>query len=181
MGWCRVCSTSRYEKAYCWWYIICLWVHMLQVQQNKIEYKAFYWGQSSQCKRVPTIQWIWIFMEAQVYIIKQNILFQNNQSAVKMENNEKTFCTSNSRHINIWYFLVKEWIDKSNMPIAYCSTDHMLAGFYTKALQGYLSVRFHKVIMGWKHIDTLQMVQPSTKEFVGYLDDINSIKKGKKK
>ena len=53
------------------------------------------------------------------------------------------------------------------MSITYYITDHMLAGFYnTKALQGALFVKFREVIVGWKHVDTLQLVPPSTKERV---------------
>ena len=45
----------------------------------------------------------------------------------------------------------------------------MLADFFTKALQGALFAKFCDVIMGWKHVDTLQMGPPSTKDHVGNL------------
>ena len=47
----------------------------------------------------------------------------------------------------------------------------MLADFFTKALQGASFIKFREVIMGWKHIDTLQMGPPSTKERVGNMDE----------
>ena len=93
--------------------------------------------------------WICLFMAAQGYDIKNNILFQDNQSAIKMEKNGKTSCTGNSRHINIQYFFVKDQVDSNNMSIAYCSTEHMLADFFTKYLQGSLFVEFCEVIVGW--------------------------------
>ena len=43
----------------------------------------------------------------------------------------------------------------------------MLTDFLTKALQGALFSKFHDVIMGWKHVDTLHMGPPLTKERVG--------------
>ena len=43
----------------------------------------------------------------------------------------------------------------------------MLADYFTKYLQGALFPKFHNVIMGWKHVDILQMGPPSTKERVG--------------
>ena len=49
------------------------------------------------------------------------------------------------------------------MPIAYCSTEHMLTYFLTEALQGALFVKFRDIMIGWKHVDTLQMVPLSTK------------------
>ena len=35
---------------------------------------------------------------------------------------------------------------------------------FTKALQGALFSKFYDMIMGWKHIETLQILSPSTKE-----------------
>ena len=43
----------------------------------------------------------------------------------------------------------------------------MLADFFTESLQGSLHAEFCEVIMGWKHVDTLQMGQSSTDERVG--------------
>ena len=48
----------------------------------------------------------------------------------------------------------------------------MLADFFTKALQGASFVKFHELIMGWKHIDILQMVPPSIKDHVGNVDEV---------
>ena len=40
----------------------------------------------------------------------------------------------------------------------------MLVDFSTKALQGAIFAKFCDVIIGWKHVDTLQMGPTSTKE-----------------
>ena len=45
--------------------------------------------------------WIYLFMGAQGYDIKQKILFQDNQSAINMEKNRKKLFTGKSRHIDI--------------------------------------------------------------------------------
>ena len=73
-------------------------------------------------------------MGAQGYDIKKNILFRDNQSAIKMEKNGKKSCTGKSRHIGIHYFFDKYMFESNKMSIAYCSTEHMLADFFTKAL-----------------------------------------------
>ena len=52
------------------------------------------------------------------------------------------------------------------MSIAYFITEHMLAYVFTKALQGALFAKFCDRIMGWKHVDTLQMGPSSTMERV---------------
>ena len=48
--------------------------------------------------------------------------------------------------------------------------------FFTKFLQGYLFVKFLEVIMGWEHVDNLQMVPPSTKEPVVNVVEVQSSK-----
>ena len=46
---------------------------------------------------LPYSIWICLFMGAQGYDIKKNILFQDDQIAVKVEENGKKSCTGNSR------------------------------------------------------------------------------------
>ena len=46
-----------------------------------------------------------------------------------MEKKGKKSCTGNSKHIDISYFFSKDSIERKKMPIAYYSTEHMLAYF----------------------------------------------------
>ena len=43
----------------------------------------------------------------------------------------------------------------------------MLADYFTKPFQGRLFHMFREVIMGWKHISTLQQISVPSKERVG--------------
>ena len=48
----------------------------------------------------------WInFLGAQGYKVTNNVIYQDNQSAIRMEKNGRNSCTGNSRHIDIRYFL----------------------------------------------------------------------------
>ena len=108
-------------------------------------------------------------MNEQGYNMKENILYQDNQSAIKMEKNGRNSCTGNSRHIHIRYFFVKDRVDKGEVKIEYCPTEEMLADFYTKPLQGSLFRKFRDVIMGYKHISSLKSkpIDNKLKERVG--------------
>ena len=75
---------------------------------------------------------IFLFMGAQWYDIKQENLFQDNQSAIKMKKNGNKSCTGNSRHIDICYFFAKDRFESKKMSISYCSTERMLAYFLLK-------------------------------------------------
>ena len=75
-----------------------------------------------------------------------------------MEVNGRTSCTGHSRHINIRYFFVKDRVDSGEVQIMYCPTGRMLAGYFTKPLQGNLFKKFRAVIMGWEDISTSDAV-----------------------
>ena len=78
-------------------------------------------------------------------------------------------------------FFVKDRNDSNNTTITYCSTEHMLKDLFMKYFQRSLFMKFHDVIMGWKHIYTLQMGPPSIKDHVGNEDEVlSSIKSTKK-
>ena len=96
-----------------------------------------------------------IFLEAQGYVIKKNIIFQYNQSTISKENNGRDSCTGNSRHINIRHFLVKDRVDKGSIEVKYFSTHLMIYDYFTKLLQGKMFKIFCDLIMGYFHINDL--------------------------
>ena len=56
---------------------------------------------------IPYNLWAIMFLEAQGYKLRDNVLFQDNQSSRLIEKNGRNSCTGNSRHINVRYFLSK--------------------------------------------------------------------------
>ena len=58
-----------------------------------------------------------MFMGTKGYVIKNNVIYQDNQIAICIENNEQNSCTGKSRHIHIRYFFVKDRIDKGEMRV----------------------------------------------------------------
>ena len=85
---------------------------------------------------LPYDLWQVNFFREQGYEIRNNIIYQDNESAIKMEVNGRNSCTGNSRHVDIKYFWVKDRVDKKEVEIKYCPTTLMLADYYTKPLQG---------------------------------------------
>ena len=104
---------------------------------------------------VPYTIWLTNFMKSQGYEFNNNNLYQDNQSAIRMETNGRNSCTGNSRHIDIRYFFVKDRVDKGELNIKYCPTHMMLADYFTKPLQGSLFRKFRDVIMGIDDISSL--------------------------
>ena len=99
--------------------------------------------------------------------MSKSILFQDNESAMKMENNERDSCTGQSRHINIRYFFSKDQVNKGELKIEYYPTKLMITDYITKPLQGQQFEMFRYLIMEWKSIkDILSNICNSVKEHV---------------
>ena len=90
------------------------------------------------------IIWTRLFIEAQGYVIKDNVVYQDNQSAILLENNGKRSSSKKTRHIEIRYFFVTDNIRRKQMRVEYCPTDDMRADFMTKPLQGSAFRKFRK-------------------------------------
>ncbi len=54
------------------------------------------------------------------------------------------------------YFWIKDRLESEGIKVKYCPTEKMLADFFTKPLQGQLFRKFRDVVLGYKHIDTLE-------------------------
>ena len=70
-----------------------------------------------------------IFLEAQGYIFKVNVIYQYNQLDKKMQKNRRNLCTGNYRHVDIRYLFGKDRVDKGDFNIQYCWTEIVLADF----------------------------------------------------
>ena len=104
---------------------------------------------------VPYNIWILNFLSAQGYEMKDNLVYQDNKSAIKMERNWRMSCTGNSRHIHIRYFFVKDRIEKGEFRVEYCPTYLMIADYFTKPLAGVMFRELRKAIMGYIYIQYL--------------------------
>jgi hypothetical protein len=93
------------------------------------------------------ILWAAQFLEHQGYPIKQNILYQDNRSAMLLESNGRKSAGKRSRHLNIRFFFVTNLKEKKEISIQYCPTDDMIADYMTKPLHGEKFRKFRQQIM----------------------------------
>ena len=77
-------------------------------------------------------------------------MYQDNQSAILLENNGRASSSRRTKHLNIRYFFITDRIKKGELKIEYCPTDDMVADFFTKPLQGKKFIQFRKIIMNLK-------------------------------
>jgi len=96
---------------------------------------------------LPQILWTQYFLEAQGYTSKDTIIYQDNKSAILLENNGKASSSKRTRHINIRYYFVTDRIANGDVHVFYCPTKQMIADFFTKPLQGSAFTEFRDFIM----------------------------------
>ena len=76
--------------------------------------------------------WTKLFLEALGYVIKKNIIYQDNKSAILLETNGKQSAGKRNRALNIRYFFITDQVEKGNAAVEYCNTGEMIGDFHTK-------------------------------------------------
>lgn len=72
---------------------------------------------------LPQVLWTKNFVEAQGCDLGTPTVYQDNQSAIKLETNGIASSGKRTRHINIRYFFVAEKVASNEVAISYCHTD----------------------------------------------------------
>jgi hypothetical protein len=97
---------------------------------------------------IPQILWARLFMKSQGMEVTDNILYQDNKSAMLLETNGRASSSKRTKHINIRYYYVADRVAKGDLRVVWCPTDKMIANFLTKPLQGKAFVEFRDLLMG---------------------------------
>ena len=96
---------------------------------------------------MPQILWTNYFLVEQGYNIRDTIIYQDNKSAILLEKNGRLSSSKRTKHIKARYFFVKDYQARKEVKIKHCTTDNMIADFFTKPLQGDKFRKFRKEIM----------------------------------
>ena len=104
------------------------------------------------------VLWTRCFLEGQGYNINDCIIYQDNKSAILLEQNGRASSSKRTRHINIRYYFVTDWINCGEIKLKSCPTAEMLGDYFTKPLQGALFNKFRDRVLNIQ-------VDPSTVPF----------------
>jgi hypothetical protein len=114
---------------------------------------------------MPLVIWTRNFLEAQGFNVRDNVVFQDNQSAILLEKNGKMSSGRRTRHLDIRYFFVTDRIKQGDLRIDYCPTGDMVADFFTKPLQGSKFRKLRQMILNLPD-DTKMMNAAASQECV---------------
>jgi len=85
---------------------------------------------------VSKILWTKKFLKYQGFEAKYNIVFRDNTSAMKLEENGRMSAGKRTRHFDIKYFYITDLIKRKELEIKYCPTNSIWADYMTKPLVG---------------------------------------------
>ena len=87
------------------------------------------------------------FLECQGFKVKLNIIFQDNTSTMKLQNNGKISSGKRTRHFDIKLFYITDLISRDEVTVRYCPTDDMIADYMSKPVMGTKFKVFRDLIM----------------------------------
>jgi hypothetical protein len=79
-------------------------------------------------------------MEAQGFRINRTVVFRDNLSTMKLEENGKAGSGKRTRHFDIKYFCMTVLIRKGEIQFEFCPSEDMIADYMTKSITG---AKFH--------------------------------------
>ena len=96
---------------------------------------------------MPQILWTRYFQESQGHKVHDSVLYQDNQSDMYLENNNRGSSSIRTSHINIGYLFIMNRIASGEVKLEYCPTETMLADAFIKPLQGSAFIWFRDSMM----------------------------------
>ena len=97
---------------------------------------------------VPATCWTRHSVQAQGCDVADNILCQDNESAMLLEKNGKASSSKRTKHIDIRCFFVTDRINEGEVSVVWCPAGDMTGDFMMKPSQGALFRRFRDHIVG---------------------------------
>ena len=164
--WCRVWVTQGNEEPN-WWInyygnrrTLCV------VQQTEAQHQDFNWGQYCRSRLCPDSGNLDpILPKNQGYNIHNNIIYHDNYSIIKLENNGRQLSSKRTRQINIRYYLITDRITKQEASVEFCPTLENIGDYFKKAIQGSKFHCFRNIILGI-HKDFISAYNASGRAFI---------------
>jgi hypothetical protein len=101
-------------------------------------------------EKMPKCVWFRNFRIEQGGNSTEDVMHQDNQSAMLLENNGIYLAGKGSKHIHIRYYFITDRIKRKEFKVMYCPTGEMIIDFFTKPLQGAQFYKFRDTILGIK-------------------------------
>jgi hypothetical protein len=85
--------------------------------------------------------------------VKLNVIYQDNTSTMRLENNGKRSSGKSTGHFDMKYLYVTDLIGREEVAVTYCPTEDMIADYMTKPLTGSKFNYFRDLILNLSNKD----------------------------
>jgi hypothetical protein len=92
--------------------------------------------------------WSQQFLKFQGYDVVAELL-EDNMPTINMIRNGRSM-SDRTRHVDVKYFFVKQYIESGKIVLKHCPTADMVADILTKPLQGFHFERLRDLLLGYK-------------------------------
>ena len=113
------------------------------------------------------IAWSRNFLQAQGLEVTDNVVCQDNQSAMLLERNGRSSSGRRTRHIDTRYYFVTDRVKQGDLRVEYCPADDVLGDFFTKPLQGCKFRKFQRIVLNLPSETALNNRSTAAQECVG--------------
>ena len=69
--------------------------------------------------------WKIYFLQNQGFRVDTSVVYQDNKSAILLEENERTSSSNRTKHINVRNFYIYDRVDNGEVTAVHCPTDQM--------------------------------------------------------
>ena len=107
-------------------------------------------------ERLPKCTWFRYFRIAQGEEEKEDVLMQDNKSAIVLQSRYPYSTRKGSKHIHVRYFFAVDKLQRKEIRIEHCPTERMIADYNSKPLQGKQFILLRNTILGIKEADFLR-------------------------
>ena len=90
-------------------------------------------GTDEQISRITSVT---KFIKHQDFKLKLNLIYQDNTSTMRLQNNDKLSSGKRTRHFDIKLFYITDLINRDEFDLRYCPTNEMIADYMSKPLVG---------------------------------------------
>ena len=97
--------------------------------------------------KLSKVMWTKKFIKCQGFKVKTNIIYQDNTSTIKMEENGKASTGRRTRHYDIKLFYVSDLVKRGEVTIKYCPTEDMIADYMSKPVVGGKFIQLRDYVM----------------------------------
>jgi hypothetical protein len=128
---------------------------------------------------LPTVQWARNFMIEQGYDLT-TLIKEDNRSTILLMKNGRLSAGKRTKHLDTRYFYVRDLIERGIVQVEHCTTDEMVADFFTKPIQGCKFQVFRDMILNHGNSSALQyrsVLDNRDKENIVTADDQDSLNK----